>query len=63
MRSHRSAFHAAVVACPYGVAVTGPLAGAAAVSRDIPAASALVLLIIGVGLTVEAVWRLAFCTS
>jgi ABC-type nickel/cobalt efflux system permease component RcnA len=37
--------------------------GAAAVSRYIPAVSALVMLIIGVGITVEAVWRLASCTS
>jgi nickel/cobalt exporter len=33
--------------------------GVAAVSRYIPAVSAVVILILGVGITVEAVWRLA----
>jgi nickel/cobalt transporter (NicO) family protein len=33
--------------------------GAAAASRYIPAVSALVILVLGVGITVEAVWRLA----
>ncbi len=33
MRSHRSAFHVAVVACLYGVAVIGHLADAAGVVR------------------------------